>query len=321
MMGFAPRVSIVIPVFNGSDYLKEALESALSQTYRNIEILVINDGSTDGGKTQEIALTYGERIRYFCKENGGVASALNLGIREMTGEYFSWLSHDDVYYPQKIERQIDYLRKLLNKKVFLYSDYECIDDQSRYLFSIRADHKELLKKPLYAVLRGNIHGCSVLVPRIFLIEAGLFSEELKTTQDYHLWFKIARKCKIAHIPEVLIKYRVHPEQGSLKIPAHVDEGNDLWIDFMTSLSYEEMLKCEKTLFLFYLKMAEHLSKSPYFKAHDYAVHMAECSIDNKLVNMFAYLFSKVELRIPEEKLSYLLRILKKLKSARSFGRF
>ena len=96
-----PLVSIVIPVFNGEDFLDEAIKSAINQTYRNIEILVINDGSTDG--TEKIANKYEKQIRYFYKENGGVASALNLAIKEMKGEYFSWLSHDDYYDPSKIE--------------------------------------------------------------------------------------------------------------------------------------------------------------------------------------------------------------------------
>ena len=111
-MEFNPKVSIVIPVYNGANFLREAIESALAQTYENIEVIVVNDGSTDSGTTEEIARSYGDRLRYYHKENGGVASALNFGIREMRGEYFSWLSHDDVYYPNKVETQIQYLKKL-----------------------------------------------------------------------------------------------------------------------------------------------------------------------------------------------------------------
>ena len=112
---FAPKVSVVIPVYNGANYLREAIDSALSQTYSNIEIIVVNDGSNDKGETRNIALSYGDKIRYFEKENGGVSSALNLGIREMTGEYFSWLSHDDSYKPQKIENSIRYLSTFENR--------------------------------------------------------------------------------------------------------------------------------------------------------------------------------------------------------------
>ena len=95
----APLVSIVIPVYNGASYLREAIDSALAQTYSDVEVIVVNDGSTDGGKTRDIASSFGDRIRYIEKVNGGVATALNLGIREMCGKFFSWLSHDDVYLP------------------------------------------------------------------------------------------------------------------------------------------------------------------------------------------------------------------------------
>ncbi len=78
-----PKVSIVIPVYNGSDFLAHAIDSALSQTYNNIEILVINDGSNDDGTTERVATSYGDKIRYFSKPNGGVASALNMGISKM----------------------------------------------------------------------------------------------------------------------------------------------------------------------------------------------------------------------------------------------
>ena len=120
---FNPKVSIIIPVYNGSDFMKEAIDSAINQAYKSIEIIVINDGSKDDGKTKNIALSYGNNIRYFEKENGGVATALNLGIKEMTGEYFSWLSHDDYYYPKKIEKQINFLKKQKNKEMILFSNY------------------------------------------------------------------------------------------------------------------------------------------------------------------------------------------------------
>ena len=111
-MIYEPLVSIVIPAYNASNYLAEAIESALAQTYRNIEIIVVNDGSRDDGATERVALSYGDRIRYFKKENGGSSSALNMGIANMTGEWFSWLSHDDLYEPDKLEKQIRYMNGL-----------------------------------------------------------------------------------------------------------------------------------------------------------------------------------------------------------------
>src|ERR1700722_19485155 len=117
-----PLVSIIIPVFNGTDYLNQAIGSALAQTYQNIEVIVVNDGSTDQGATEKIALSYGNKIFYHEKENGGVATALNFGIAKMKGEYFSWLSHDDLYTPDKIENQILEMLQC-DDKTILYSDY------------------------------------------------------------------------------------------------------------------------------------------------------------------------------------------------------
>ena len=109
---YNPTVSIVIPAYNAANYLAEAIDSALAQTYPHIEIIVVNDGSRDEGATAAVAARYGDRIRYVEKENGGSSSALNTGIAHMTGEWFSWLSHDDLYEPDKLEKQVRYLNEL-----------------------------------------------------------------------------------------------------------------------------------------------------------------------------------------------------------------
>ena len=114
-MSFNPSVTILIPVYNGSNFIKQAIESAINQTYTNIEIIVIDDGSTDKGKTEKAVKSFGKKVKYIKKENGGVASALNRGIKEATGEYISWLSHDDIYLPNKIEKEIEVLNNLADK--------------------------------------------------------------------------------------------------------------------------------------------------------------------------------------------------------------
>ena len=130
-MKYKPLVSIVIPVYNGSNYMAEAIDSALSQTYENIEVVVVNDGSRDEGRSDDIAKSYGDKIRYFPKENGGSSSALNEGIKNMRGEWFSWLSHDDLYYKDKIknpniipvicERLVTEISNLFLKKTDIFS--------------------------------------------------------------------------------------------------------------------------------------------------------------------------------------------------------
>ena len=227
---FAPLVSIVIPVYNGSNYMREAVDSALAQTYKNIEIIIVNDGSTDN--TEEIAKSYGDKIRYFAKENGGVATALNLAIRNAKGEYISWLSHDDVYYPEKIERQIERLSGLSNDRdrdnTILISNYSLIDEKSS-LISSQQFHKthaaDKLNYPLYPLLNGIVHGCTLLIPKRCFEEVSYSDEHLKTTQDYDLWFRMFPKYEVIFMPDLFVKSRWHAEQGSKKISNAVQEAD------------------------------------------------------------------------------------------------
>ena len=123
------KVSIIIPVYNGEKYIKEAIESALNQTYTNIEIIVVNDGSKDN--TDEICKSYGNKIKYIKKENGGVATALNTGIKEAKGQYVAWLSHDDLYKENRIEKGMEVLSKLKDKNTIIFSNFELIDSNGK----------------------------------------------------------------------------------------------------------------------------------------------------------------------------------------------
>ena len=236
MNEFTPKVSIVIPVYNGANYLREAIDSALAQTYENVEVIVINDGSTDDGATERIALSYGDRIRYFRKENGGVATALNLGINVMIGDYFSWLSHDDVYYPDKIEVQIDYLRKG-TKDVVLYGDYDCIDMNSNFLHSERVPHIEPAMFHFQLLACHPINGCTTLVPKSCFDTVGLFNEELRVVQDYEMWFRLARRFDVVHMPRVVLKSRLHPGQGTVTMAeSHFNEKSRFYSSYFREVA-------------------------------------------------------------------------------------
>lgn len=230
---FNPLVSIVIPVYNGSNYLGEAIDSALAQTYCNIEIIVVNDGSIDNGETEKIALSYGKKIRYFKKENGGSSSALNYGIKQMIGEWFSWLSHDDLYYPTKIEKQIDFIRDnhlyedKLEKHIF-FSASENIDSNNNCIRKPKkkqiidmyneinkiTDNKCLILNPI----KYCFNGCSCLIHKQAFDDIGLFDEKLKLVNDVDMWFRLYSNEYVVHyIPEILVKGRVHGGQVSRKI--------------------------------------------------------------------------------------------------------
>jgi glycosyltransferase involved in cell wall biosynthesis len=229
-----PLVSIVIPVYNGARYLGEAIDSALAQTYSPCEIVVVNDGSTDNGATEAVALKYGDKIRYFSKPNGGVASALNSGIKAMKGRYFSWLSHDDVYYPWKIKCQMDIMRKA-HRVFVLYSDYDIIDENSNFIQKEFLDRVSPSRFRISLIVASPVNGCTCLIPKACFDTAGLFDESLKTTQDNDLWFRMSETYRFVQIKKSVIKSRMHAEQGSLVIVTHTDEKTAYYVNCMNRL--------------------------------------------------------------------------------------
>lgn len=276
--GFYPKVSIVIPVYNGANYMREAIDSALNQTYGNIEVIVVNDGSRDDGATDEIARAYGEQIRYFEKPNGGVATALNFGIEKMTGEYFSWLSHDDMYTPYKIEKEIRCLREQEDSTTIIAEGFQIIDESGKYLY--RTNISDLyteaqLKDPVFLLLHGGIHGCGLLIHKSHFQRVGLFDPSLPTTQDYDLWFRMFRGQKICYMEEVNVLSRSHDEQGSKKqLSAHLDECDKLWIGMMDALSKKEKEDMSGSEYEFYRELWDFLqTKTIYKGAAQYAQHM------------------------------------------------
>lgn len=194
---FQPKVSIVIPVYNGSNYLENAIRCALAQTYPNIEILVVNDGSADEGATERIALSFGEQIRYFSKPNGGVSSALNYGIANMTGEYFSWLSHDDGYTPDKIADGVELLRQLGEKRdrTIAYTSGHFVDKNGGFLKKFpdrlavgkRYSGQEMVH---YSLKNGTLNGCCMLIPKTAFDECGGLNEQLRYSQDTLMWYTL-----------------------------------------------------------------------------------------------------------------------------------
>lgn len=221
MMGenFAPLVSIIIPVYNGSNYMREAIDSALAQTYENVEIIVVNDGSRDNGETERIAKEYGEKIRYIFKENGGVSTALNTGIKNMRGEYFSWLSHDDVYMPDKIEKQVNALSGLENKSTVICCASIHIDKDSNIIGSMpetKQQNKGLVSWDnmlLRLFKNGPMNGCALMIKKSIFDQVGLFDEDLRFYQDGIMWYKIfMAKYDVLFIPDICVKGRIHGKQ-------------------------------------------------------------------------------------------------------------
>ena len=218
-----PLVSVAIPVYNGANYMRDAIDSVLAQTYPNMDILVVNDGSRDGGETEKIACSYGHRVRYFSKPNGGVASALNHALAEAKGDYFCWLSHDDIYLPEKVTKEMEKLFSLPDTNAVVFCRHSIMSANGTHLFNAPEPPSFSPGQAAYQlILRQWLHCCTILAPKSFYLESGGFREDLPTTQDYDLLVKIGLKHPFIELPEVLLMARSHSEQGCLTL-AHLNE--------------------------------------------------------------------------------------------------
>lgn len=240
------KVSVIIPVYNGSDYLSQAIESVLAQTYKKTEIIIINDGSDDDCATRKIALSYGNKIRYYEKENGGVASALNYGIEKMTGEYFAWLSHDDLMEPQKIELQIETIRKSGNPYTISISNYEFFDEKTNkkvYTQFEKFYSLSEIENSVFLLFWGELHFSSLLFHKDYFSKIGLFNEKLLTSQDNDFIFRLLRGKKLAFVEKSLSRVRLHSRSGTrIKKDEVYKENCEIYLEMMNQLSESE--KCE-----------------------------------------------------------------------------
>jgi glycosyltransferase involved in cell wall biosynthesis len=265
------KVTIAIPVYNGEDFLRDAIESALNQTYKNIEIIVLDDGSTDGGRTRDIAASFGSAIRYIHQDNAGVAGAMNHIIQVMSGDIFAWLSHDDLYYPQKIETQVEYYTAIGRQEAIIFSGVHYIDQTGRKIDESRIDYEGLIESPKKALLNSAINGCTLFIPVHILREFGPFDVTLKYTQDYDLWNKILTKYDFYYLPLPLIKYRIHPNQGTHR-PAAIVEGDTLWVNIAERRTEAERGLIAGSTQCYFEQLATFLARTPYKHA---AVHVAD----------------------------------------------
>lgn len=265
-----PKVSIVIPVYNGANYLREAIDSALAQTYQNIEVIVVNDGSNDEGETERIALSYGDKIRYFSKPNGGVASALNRAIAEMTGEYFSWLSHDDLYYRDKVSSQVQELSCIENmENVILYGNFAVFfGDAVGNLKEVTLPSIPSEQFRYFITTNNSLHGCTLLVPKQAFLECGMFNEALQTTQDYDLWFRMAERYRFVHMPQLLVKARAHVGQGSVAMKdTALYEINEMLSKFVLNLTDTDLIQAtNKKPEIAYAYITENLMLRGFLKS-------------------------------------------------------
>ena len=233
MNKYNPKISVIMPAYKAANYLAEAIDSALAQTYDNVEIIVVNDGSPDDGATREVAMRYEGKIRYFEKVNGGSSSAINVGIDNMEGEWFAWLSHDDLFKPDKLKSQVDFLNTLVERgdKVedhILFTGSDLIDKDGKLIrktdmsaLCALSEKIERMTGNEYLVCEPtvyNFHGCGCLIHKDAMIKVGRFDEKLRLLNDVDVWYRLyTAGYKLHLIPEVLVSGRVHASQVSTAI--------------------------------------------------------------------------------------------------------
>jgi len=208
---------VILPCYNGSRWISQAVESVLAQTYKDFELLVIDDGSTDNSGEIVSSYFYDERVRYIYQENKGFSGAINRGIRESEGEFIGFIGQDDLWLPNKLELQMRYFSKHPDVDL-VHSSYFAINSEGRIIgiknveIPKASSRKELIER----LFLGNFIGFeTVLVRKRCFDEVGLFDERMIGYSDHDMWLRMAGRFNImGYIETPLIKKRIHELQLS-----------------------------------------------------------------------------------------------------------
>lgn len=204
-----PAVSVIIPAYNASAYIKEALDSVFAQTFRDYEVIVINDGSPDTPRLEQMLEPYGESLKYIKQENRGAAAARNSGLRNARGEFVAFLDADDYWLPDYLSKQIDFLER--SGADLVYSDALLIGDSplaGRTYMETAPSRGEVTSESLLGY-QCNVITSGVLARKKPILEVGLFDEMIKRAHDFDLWLRLAKHgAKISYQRKVLLHRRV-----------------------------------------------------------------------------------------------------------------
>lgn len=206
-----PFFSVIIPAYNRYQLLKRAIDSVLNQTFRDFELVVVDDGSTD--ETPGVATEYEGRITYIRQDNGGVSKARNRGIHLARSPYIAFLDSDDVWFPEKLNEQCSYLNS--NPDVLIHQTDELWIRNGKRINPMKKHMKREGTIFLESLDRCMISPSSVVMKRDLFDRFGLFDEDLPVCEDYDLWLRIAAEERVGLIEKKLIaKYGGHSDQLS-----------------------------------------------------------------------------------------------------------
>jgi glycosyltransferase involved in cell wall biosynthesis len=210
-----PEVSVIIPTYNSARYLPDAIDSVLGQTCRDLELLVIDDGSTDD--TEVLVSRYGPPVRYIRQANSGVAVARNRGIEESRGRYIAFLDADDTWFHDKLDVQLAALAENPGYRA-CYSAFTIVDPDMSPIQVIRSRRRGTALEDLLQL--GNVVGsiCTVVCERGLFETAGGFDPLLSQCADWDMWVRLAALTEFLYLDRELVTYRQHDANMSRNAP-------------------------------------------------------------------------------------------------------
>lgn len=202
----ARTVSVIIPVYNGADFVAEAVESVLAQTVPPLEVIVVNDGSTD--RTADVLAGFGDRITVIHQSNKGLPATRNVGAAASRGDWLAFLDADDTWLPTKLERQLD--RAERTGAALIYTDRFNVGTRGD-LPEVQSEIQRMYEGDVFEdVLLGNhITVSSVIIRRDVFADARGFNEQLRAAEDWDLWVRVTARHRVAVCHEPLVRYRFH----------------------------------------------------------------------------------------------------------------
>ena len=252
-------VSVVIPVYNSEKFLEECLDSILAQTYQNIEIIAVDDGSTDS--SLDILNRYSDKVNVFSQKNNGLASALNLGISKMKGSWFKWFSPDDLMYPQAMEILIKEAKRHPN--TVIYSNWNIIDENGIILREFHESDYNNLSNFDYNVrlLDGqqiNVNTTLILSSLLEKCKLRELDEPVAIDYDFFLHSALLNNIKFHLISKPLVKYRIHSDQMSHKNISKT-------LDYISEIKDEILTQLDESLQKKYTRELERYKKTKPIK--------------------------------------------------------
>jgi glycosyltransferase involved in cell wall biosynthesis len=248
-MSQLPKISVIIPTYNHGRYVGKAINSVLNQTYKDFEIIVVDDGSTDN--TRHLIDTYENQIEYIYQENQGLASARNTGIQASQAKYVAFLDADDWFAKENLEIKVAYMEDHPDA-AWVYSDWQYLDDKGNYLEKgstiFKYAHKKLTGHLFEELVynRNFISPCTVALKKKILEEVGYFDPSVICQEDLDLWLRISLRYPAHYIDKVLVYVTALPGSLSRDFSKWVS-GNAVIVEKLKHLIPRNLKNREKIL--------------------------------------------------------------------------